>query len=210
MSDGHRRFPRQFQTTLDTKKVEIMKLIKVAGFALALLLLALPGTAAAQTYEGTDLDDGIFYVPATPSDGENVNFSVSGLKPNSDLTVNLVDANGNDVDSLQVAGATAFRVGSSGSANINVTLPSGLGNATYSLEVEGVRADDSRFSTSWSFVAGVGTIGPDGAVNDPGANALAFTGSSSGSRILSGVLLVVVGLGLVAIATTRRREHADA
>lgn len=172
---------------------------------LAVLLALIPSASAgAQTYEGTDLEDGIFFVPDAPAAGDDVNFAVTGLLPGSDLTFTLLDASSSEVDGLEVAGAIVLPVGPSGSFNGDIALPASLiEGASYTLSVSGTRADLTPFETDWSFVASAAA-----SQSDSDSDSLAFTGNESSSRAFSGVLLVVLGLGLVAVSASRRRNDS--
>ena len=71
-----------------------------AIIAALLVLFTGVGTVAAQSYEGTSLEEGIFFVPAEPGPGSIINFAVAGLAPNSELEIRFVDEDRNEVDGL--------------------------------------------------------------------------------------------------------------
>ncbi len=180
------------------------KMKKTMVTLLTVLAVLLPGGAAgAQTYEGTDLEDGIFFVPDNPSAGDEVNFAATGLLPNSELTITLLDSNSDAVAGISVAGAIVVPVGPSGAFNDDIRLPPSLPAGAYTIEITGTRADLSPFETQWSFV-----VNESSTASAPADGQLAFTGNESSSRAYSGVLLVVLGLGLVAVSTSRRRNDA--
>ncbi len=193
-------------TNKQTKwKVRKMKQI-MAATIVGLVVMLLGSTAGAQTYEGTDLESGIFFVPDIPQAGDVVNFAVTGLQPGSDLTFTLVDSNSVEVDGLEVAGAVVLPVSGTGSFNDDIALPDNLPNGTYVLQVTGTNADTSDFYTEWSFVINAALAQDNSDTGDTQPASLALTGNDSGSLAFSGLLLVVLGVGIVTVAAVRRRS----
>ncbi len=200
-----------------------MKHIKAALISCVLLTTVLSGVAGAQSsYEGTTLEDGIFFVPDNPTGGENVNLAVAGLEPNATVTVILVDPNNSAVDGLdaEVASAIGLQADATGAININFTLPENLAPGTYSLVANSTRADGSPFQATWDFIivaqaaaggspdAAGATAAPAATTTDQAAGNLALTGASSRVTAVGGGILVVLGLGLVVVAATSRRRDA--
>lgn len=181
--------------------------------AIGAFLMAAP--AGAQSYEGTSIEDGIFFVPADLEEGSEIEFSISGLEPNSEILFTLTGPDGADVDGLgvEVLGSVAVRAGVNGNFNGEVTLPPLTAEGVYTLAVQATRANGDPLSTSTSFFIGEdsvtetndgATTGNISASND-GTGALALTGQSSSRTALSGILIAGTGLVLV-FAASRRRE----
>lgn len=182
---------------------------KYLALLMLLSIFLLPSTASAQTYEGTDLEDGIFYVPADPGPNSVINFAATGLMPNSDVSFILLDADQNEVDGLAVAGAVVLRADAGGNFNGDLRLPSNVEAGTLTLRIEATRADDSPL------VAELAVVITEDAVANPGGtdvqpSDLAYTGSDSSTMIFGGFLLVVAGIALVVVATQRHTRANDA
>ncbi len=187
-----------------------------------LIISLLTGVAGAQSYEGTTAEDGIFFVPDTPTGGENVNLQIAGLAPNAEVIVVLNDSNNDAVDGLtaEVASAIALRADANGDININFALPSDLAPGAYALTSTSTRADGSPFEATWDFVVATASAGDTTGATDGSTaaatgnsssqtgDALALTGASSRATAFGGGVLVMLGLGLVVIAATSRRRDS--
>lgn len=210
----------------------------VSRFAAVLLVLAgllfvAVSPAGAQGYEGTSLEEGIFFVPAEVAAGSAIDFSVTGLVPNSDVIFTLTDQSGADAGDVevevQVQGAVVLRADAQGNFNGAITLPPGIEPGSLILAVEGTKVDGSVFSTSLAVAVGDGSETPDasagnGATTTTGSGGvaattgsstenvgeLALTGSSSSTSFMSGLLLIGAGAGLVLFAAqAQRSQRAD-
>lgn len=188
-------------------------LISMVTAVLAVGLLASP--VAAQSYEGTSIEEGIFFVPADLEGGSPVDFSVNGLLPNSEITFTLLTTDGDvvaDIDVVEVAGAFVLRTDAAGNFNGEVVLPDNIADGLYTLEVDGFNLDGSAFETS--VVLSVGSVAATpaaGATTGAAAasNELALTGSSSLSAAMNGVIIVLLGVVLVFVATRLRSGDAQ-
>ena len=188
-------------------------LISMVTAVLAVGLLASP--VAAQSYEGTSIEEGIFFVPADLEGGSPVDFSVNGLLPNSEITFTLLTTDGDvvaDIDVVEVAGAFVLRTDAAGNFNGEVVLPDNIADGLYTLEVDGFSLDGSAFETS--VVLSVGSVAATpaaGATTGAAAasNELALTGSSSLSAAMNGVIIVLLGVVLVFVATRLRSGDAQ-
>ena len=188
-------------------------LISMVTAVLAVGLLASP--VAAQSYEGTSIEEGIFFVPADLEGGSPVDFSVNGLLPNSEITFTLLTTDGDvvaDIDVVEVAGAFVLRTDAAGNFNGEVVLPDNIADGLYTLEVDGFFLDGSAFETS--VVLSVGSVAATpaaGATTGAAAasNELALTGSSSLSAAMNGVIIVLLGVVLVFVATRLRSGDAQ-
>lgn len=195
-----------------------MKLFKAVLIGPIIVILMLTGVAGAQSsYEGADLEDGIFFVPDTPTGGEDVNIAIADLAPGAEVTVALLDSNNQDVDGLEVAGIIAFRADANGSLNADFTLPPNLPDGSYSVVVNSTRSDGRPFEALWSFVvdsSAAPAAGADGATNGSATASaqdgdLAFTGANSRVTAVGGGVLVLLGLGLVVVAATASSRRRD-
>ena len=188
-------------------------LISMVTAVLAVGLLASP--VAAQSYEGTSIEEGIFFVPADLEGGSPVDFSVNGLLPNSEITFTLLTTDGDvvaDINVVEVAGAFVLRTDAAGNFNGEVVLPDNIADGLYTLEVDGFSLDGSAFETS--VVLSVGSVAATpaaGATTGAAAasNELALTGSSSLSAAMNGVIIVLLGVVLVFVATRLRSGDAQ-
>ena len=188
-------------------------LISMVTAVLAVGLLASP--VAAQSYEGTSIEEGIFFIPADLDGGSPVDFSVNGLLPNSEITFTLLTTDGDvvaDIDVVEVAGAFVLRTDAAGNFNGEVVLPDNIADGLYTLEVDGFSLDGSAFETS--VVLSVGSVAATpaaGATTGAAAasNELALTGSSSLSAAMNGVIIVLLGVVLVFVATRLRSGDAQ-
>lgn len=188
-------------------------LISMVTAVLAVGLLASP--VAAQSYEGTSIEEGIFFIPADLDGGSPVDFSVNGLLPNSEITFTLLTTDGDvvaDIDVVEVAGAFVLRTDAAGNFNGEVVLPDNIADGLYTLEVDGFNLDGSAFETS--VVLSVGSVAATpaaGATTGAAAasNELALTGSSSLSAAMNGVIIVLLGVVLVFVATRLRSGDAQ-
>lgn len=188
-------------------------LISMVTAVLAVGLLASP--VAAQSYEGTSIEEGIFFVPADLEGGSPVDFSVNGLLPNSEITFTLLTTDGDvvaDIDVVEVAGAFVLRTDAAGNFNGEVVLPDNIADGLYTLEVDGFFLDGSAFETS--VVLSIGSVAATpaaGATTGAAAasNELALTGSSSLSAAMNGVIIVLLGVVLVFVATRLRSGDAQ-
>ena len=188
-------------------------LISMVTAVLAVGLLASP--VAAQSYEGTSIEEGIFFVPADLEGGSPVDFSVNGLLPNSEITFTLLTTDGDvvaDIDVVEVAGAFVLRTDAAGNFNGEVVLPDNIADGLYTLEVDGFSLDGSAFETS--VVLSIGSVAATpaaGATTGAAAasNELALTGSSSLSAAMNGVIIVLLGVVLVFVATRLRSGDAQ-
>ena len=76
---------------------------KLLGVVTVLLVLGGTPAVGAQSYVGSNLETGIFYVPTSdPGPGTVIDFSASGLQPLSEVLINLFDLAGNEIDGLTV------------------------------------------------------------------------------------------------------------
>ena len=188
-------------------------LISMVTAVLAVGLLASP--VAAQSYEGTSIEEGIFFIPADLDGGSPVDFSVNGLLPNSEITFTLLTTDGDvvaDINVVEVAGAFVLRTDAAGNFNGEVVLPDNIADGLYTLEVDGFNLDGSAFETS--VVLSVGSVAATpaaGATTGAAAasNELALTGSSSLSAAMTGVIIVLLGVVLVFVATRLRSGDAQ-
>lgn len=187
-----------------------MKFIRAVLIGPLLAITLLSGVAGAQSYEGATLEDGIFFVPDNPTGGEEVNVAIAGLAPNAEVIVELQDSNNQGVDGLvAVQSAIAFRADINGNVNVDFMLPENLPVGAYTVLVRSTRLDGSPFETNWDFIVGSqsdstatgNTASPNQQTGD-----LAFTGTSSRVTAVGGGILVLLGLGLVVVATTSRRQ----
>ena len=187
-----------------------MKFIRAVLIGPLLAITLLSGVAGAQSYEGATLEDGIFFVPDNPTGGEEVNVAIAGLAPNAEVIVELQDSNNQGVDGLvAVQSAIAFRADINGNVNLDFMLPENLPVGAYTVLVRSTRLDGSPFETNWDFIVGSqsdstatgNTASPNQQTGD-----LAFTGTSSRVTAVGGGILVLLGLGLVVVATTSRRQ----
>ena len=185
-----------------------MKFIRAVLIGPLLAITLLSGVAGAQSYEGATLEDGIFFVPDNPTGGEEVNVAIAGLAPNAEVIVELQDSNNQGVDGLvAVQSAIAFRADINGNVNVDFMLPENLPVGAYTVLVRSTRLDGSPFETNWDFIVGSqsdstatgNTASPNQQTGD-----LAFTGTSSRVTAVGGGILVLLGLGLVVVATTSR------
>jgi|GEM_PF-867436 len=195
----------------ERKRMRSLRNILSVIVAIGALLTAAP--LGAQSYEGTSIEEGIFFIPAGVGPGSDVDFSVAGLAPNSEISFTLTDAAGNGVGDfeVEVLGTVVVRADGQGNFNGDITLPPGLEAGIFNVAVAGTRADGSPFSSQVSFtVDAAAAAAPvqqaqNGADGSDG-NALAFTGVSSGRTALNGALIVGVGVALVFVASRRREE----
>ncbi|MFN7151011.1 MAG: IPT/TIG domain-containing protein, partial [Microthrixaceae bacterium] len=122
-------------------------------------------------------------VPATPAlqlsldlgvdgtlNGNQIVVSGEGLQPNTIVSIRL------EPGGVVLGQAT---VGADGTFRTTVTVPAGLADGTYEVVADGVAADGSPVSVRGTFVIRAGAAAPA---------ALAFTGSSSWSIAIAGVL----------------------
>lgn len=182
---------------------------KLIAVVLASAYLLSPAALAAQTYEGTSLPDGIFYLPEDPGPGSVINFSISELLPDSEIRFILIDGNQNEIDGLEVAGAVVLRTDAAGNFNGGLRLPSNLVAGTVILRVEATRADLSEYSSELAIVInGSAVSSPGGTDTQP--ESLAFTGTEPRTRVFGAVLLVGIGTALILVASKRRPKTADA
>ena len=181
-----------------------------ATLALLLSLLVLltgVSSAGAQSYEGTSLEEGIYYLPADPGPGSIIRFSASGLVPNSEVEIRLVDANRNELDGLtEVQGVVVVRADAAGNVNADLRLPANMGAGTYILIVEGQRDDLTPFVSEQTVQVAAAAAQNSSSDPDTQPATLALTGSETQGRLFGGVLLVGLGLGLVVVASRRRGE----
>lgn len=191
--------------------------MKAITAVLLSLLVMFSGVSSvgAQSYEGTSLEEGIYYLPADPGPGSIIRFAASGLVPNSDVEIRLVDANRNELDGLtQVQGVVVVRADAAGNVNADLQLPANLGSGTFILVVEGQRSDLTAFVSEQTVQVAAAAAQDTGDGSSPGSigdappAALAFTGSETESRLFGGIVLVALGLGLVLVASRRRGEIA--
>ena len=203
-----------------------------AIIAALLVLFTGVGTVAAQSYEGTSLEEGIFFVPAEPGPGSIINFAVAGLAPNSELEIRFVDEDRNEVDGLtEVQGVVVVRADAAGNVNTDLRLPDNIDPGAFSIVASGESADGEPFFSELALqVSGTAsdtsTPATDNstattsqsqaaensitAVNAGTPETLALTGSESQGRAFGGFALVGLGLGLVFVATRRRQGAATA
>ena len=181
-----------------------------ATLALLLSLLVLltgVSSAGAQSYEGTSLEEGIYYLPADPGPGSIIRFAASGLVPNSEVRIRLVDVNRNELDGLtEVRGVVVVRADAAGNVNADLQLPANIGAGTYILIVEGQRADLTAFVSEQTVQVAAAAAQNSSSDPDTQPATLALTGSETQGRLFGGVLLVGLGLGLVLVASRRRGE----
>lgn len=170
-------------------------------FAVAVALASLATTVApaGAQYEGDSPETGVLTITA---DAEILNYVHTGLLPNSELTFELQNADGQVQAGLEVAGAVVVRADANGNYDGSITIPDGLPNGVYTLVVSGTLADTSAFSRD--YVINVNN-GAAAAVTSP---ALALTGSSSSRNALNGVLIIAVGAALVTFAARSRKSEA--
>lgn len=176
---------------------------------LSLLIVITGATAAgAQSYEGTSLEEGIYYLPADPGPGSVIRFAAAGLVPNSEVEIRLVDANRNDVDGLtEVQGVVVVRADAAGNVSADLRMPSNTGSGTYILVVSGQKADLTPFLSEQTIqVAAAAAAQNSSTGGDTQPATLALTGSETQGRLFGGILLVGLGLGLVVVASRRRIE----
>lgn len=182
--------------------------IAAVVFTLAGILFLAVSPAGAQSYAGTNIEDGIFDAPSVIVGGSEIEFSVEGLAADSELTFTLTNLDSTQDPgnvSIAVLGAVAERVDSSGSFNGEIALPSNLAVGRYQLLVEGLRADGTVFTTELPFEITAATATQATADGD---DALALTGSSTRNSLLGGLVLVGFGIGLVLFATRSQREES--
>lgn len=112
-----------------------------------------------------------------------------------------------------------MRADALGNFNGAITLPSDLAPGSYTLNVDGTKADGTPFFTSLALAAGESTGAgatpttgsSDGTVTAASGSTngtvgeLAITGVSSTTSFMSGLLLVGFGAGLVLFATQAQR-----
>lgn len=187
-----------------------MKFIRAVLIGPLLAITLLSGVAGAQSYEGATLEDGIFFVPDNPTGGEEVNVAIAGLAPNAEVIVELQDSNNQGVDGLvAVQSAIAFRADINGNVNVDFMLPENLPVGAYTVLVRSTRLDGSPFETTWDFIVGSqsgSTATGNTASPNQQTGGLALTGASSRVTAVGGGILVLLGLGLVVVATTSRRQ----
>lgn len=188
--------------------------MKAITAVLLSLLIMFSGVSSvgAQSYEGTSLEEGIYYLPADPGPGSIIRFAASGLVPNSEVEIRLVDANRNELDGLtQVQGVVVVRADAAGNVNADLRLPANIGGGTYILVVDGQRSDLTAFVSEQTVqvaaaaAQNTGDTSP-GSTGDTQPATLALTGSETESRLFGGIVLVALGLGLVLVASRRRGE----
>ena len=181
------------------RRMRALRNLFVVVVALASLLSTAP--AGAQ-YQGDSPETGILEVPTTVGDSSTVTFTHTGLEPNSVVTFVLESSDGETVDGIEVAGAVVVRADANGSYSGDITLPPGLADGIYNLDVSGTNADGSPYDRTFAINIG------SGAVTDTGASALALTGVDSRRTAFNGVLIVAVGVMLVAFAARKRSPEA--
>ena len=183
-----------------TKKERRMRALRyLFAVAVALASLATTVAPAGAQYEGDSPETGVLTITA---DAEILNYVHTGLLPNSELTFELQNADGQVQAGLEVAGAVVVRADANGNYDGSITIPDGLPNGVYTLVVSGTLADTSAFSRD--YVINVNN-GAAAAVTSP---ALALTGSSSSRNALNGVLIIAVGAALVTFAARSRKSEA--
>ena len=177
------------------RRMRALRNLFVVVVALASLLSTAP--AGAQ-YEGDSPGTGILEVPATVGANSVVTFTHTGLEPNSEVTFVLESSDGDVVDGLEVAGAVVVRADANGNYSGDITLPDGLADGVYNLEVSGTNANGSAYNRSFAISIG------DGSVTETGASALALTGVDSRRTAFNGMLIIGVGVVLVGFAARKR------
>ena len=182
-----------------------MKALSVLAISL-LIVLSGSSLAGAQSYEGTSLEEGIYYVPADVGPGSVINFAAEGLVAESEVQIRLVDENGTELDGLtEVQGVVVVRTDSAGNLNSDVRLPD-VDGGTYTILVEGTKADLTPFVSQLSLQIADEPASSAAAGSDTAPASLALTGSETQSRLFGGVVLVALGMGLVFVASRRREE----
>lgn len=177
------------------RRMRALRNLFVVVVALASLLSTAP--AGAQ-YEGDSPETGVLEVPTSVGPDSTVTFTHTGLEPNSEVTFVLESSSGETVDGLEVAGAVVVRADANGTYTGDITLPPGLADGVYTLEVSGTNADGSAYNRTFSISIG------DGAVTETAAGALALTGVDSRRVAFNGVLIIGVGVLLVGFAARKR------
>ena len=212
--DGHESEAADLVATSNGKERKRMKSLRnMLSVIVAVGVLLTTAPLGAQSYEGTSIDEGIFFIPAAVGGGSDIDFSVAGLEPGSEIGFKLFDSSGGDVDGLEVEvlGRIVVQADANGNFNGDIGLPPNLAPGIYTVEVDGTRAGGSDFATEVSFtVAGAAAAqaGDDTttASTGTGDGELAFTGASSSRTALNGALIVGAGLLLVFVASRRREE----
>lgn len=179
----------------------------VTGFAV--LLLSIPVLGAQTSYEGPSTQEGIFEVPSDIADGGSFEFTVEDLEPFSEITI-VIEGPSGPVDGLvQVGGAVVVQADANGDFTGEFAIPGDVADGLYTITATGTSADGSAFVSTVSFT----TTSNGGVVQENNASqagTLAFTGSSSRTAALNGVLIVAVGLALVFIAARMRDRAPEA
>ncbi|MEZ5233638.1 MAG: LPXTG cell wall anchor domain-containing protein [Acidimicrobiia bacterium] len=173
-----------------------MNLRRLAAAAAAAAAIAVPATlAGAQGY--TVIDTGTV-TDTTPAPGQPVTVTVTGLKPLTQVTVELRS------DPILLG---TFMTDANGTLNVSVTIPAGAPVGSHTIVATGLNAAGNPVTASIPVQVG----GTPATTTPPGTGVtfLPRTGADLAAMLTVGGVLIVVG-GSAVTAVRRRSAGADA